>query len=129
MTDAEWRLVEPLLPAPKATGRPLSWPLREIVNAIFYVMRDNFAILHLNILGAREVTDFNGTKLSEKLFAARYGIIGTPAIQFFSPNAADPRHRLPRDREVARMEALPEPQEFLAIFRNNLLPIEAPSNG
>ena len=24
LTDAEWRLVEPLLPAPKRTGRPLS---------------------------------------------------------------------------------------------------------
>jgi transposase len=39
LTDAEWRLVAPLLPAPKQTSRPLSWPLREIVNAIFYVMR------------------------------------------------------------------------------------------
>lgn len=33
------RLVEPLLPGPKRTGRPLRWPLREIFNAIFYVMR------------------------------------------------------------------------------------------
>lgn len=39
LTDAEWRLVAPLLPAPKRTGRPLSWPVRELVNAIFYVMR------------------------------------------------------------------------------------------
>jgi Putative transposase of IS4/5 family (DUF4096) len=38
LADAEWRLVEPLLPAPRRTGRPLSYPLREIVNAIFYVM-------------------------------------------------------------------------------------------
>ena len=43
LTDAEWRLVAPLLPAPKRTGRPLSWPLREIVNAIFYVMRGGVA--------------------------------------------------------------------------------------
>lgn len=32
MTDMEWRLVKLLLPAPNRTGRPLSWPLREIVN-------------------------------------------------------------------------------------------------
>ena len=31
--------MEPLLPAPKRTGRPLSWPLREIVNAIFFCLR------------------------------------------------------------------------------------------
>jgi len=44
LTDAEWRLIAPLLPAPKRTGRPLSWPLREIVNAIFYVMRGGIAL-------------------------------------------------------------------------------------
>lgn len=43
LTDAEWLLVAPLLPAPNRTGRPRSWPLREIVNAIFYVMRGGVA--------------------------------------------------------------------------------------
>jgi transposase len=39
LTDREWGIVEPLLPKPKSRGRPWSWPLREIVNAIFYVLR------------------------------------------------------------------------------------------
>lgn len=39
LTDAEWRLIAPYLPEPQATGRPRRWPLREIVNAIFYVLR------------------------------------------------------------------------------------------
>ena len=39
LTDAEWLVIEPHLPLPKATGRPRAWPLREIVNAIFYVLR------------------------------------------------------------------------------------------
>ncbi len=39
LTDAEWALLEPLLPPPCEQGRPRSWPMREIVNAIFYVMR------------------------------------------------------------------------------------------
>ena len=39
LTDAEWRLVEPLLPAAHVRGRPRAWPLREIVNAMFYVLR------------------------------------------------------------------------------------------
>lgn len=39
LTDAEWRLIAPYLPEPKATGRPRRWPMREIVNAIFYVLR------------------------------------------------------------------------------------------
>ena len=39
-TDAGWRLTEPYLPPPsKHGGRPRSWPLREVVKAIFYAMR------------------------------------------------------------------------------------------
>jgi transposase len=43
LSDAEWALIEPLMPAPKRRGRPRAWPLREIVNAIFYVLRGGIA--------------------------------------------------------------------------------------
>jgi transposase len=39
LTDAEWRVIAPHLPKPCATGRPREWPMREILNGIFYVMR------------------------------------------------------------------------------------------
>jgi putative transposase len=39
LSDAEWAWLEPHLPAPKANGRPRLYPLREILNAIFYVVR------------------------------------------------------------------------------------------
>jgi transposase len=43
MTDAEWALIEPVLPVPacqtRAGGRPEKWPRREIVDAINYVNR------------------------------------------------------------------------------------------
>ena len=40
LSDAEWCCLEPHLPAPKETGRPRVYPLREILNAIFfYVVR------------------------------------------------------------------------------------------
>jgi putative transposase len=39
LTDAEWAIVEPMLPVPLEGGRPVKWSLREIVNAIFYVLR------------------------------------------------------------------------------------------
>ena len=38
LTDAEWRVIEPLLPPAKTTGRPRKWPMREICNAIFYLL-------------------------------------------------------------------------------------------
>ena len=43
LTDAEWSLIEPLMPAPHERGRPRAWPLREVLNAIFYVLRGGIA--------------------------------------------------------------------------------------
>lgn len=80
-------------------------------------IRENFEILHLNILGQRPVTDFDGSKPGEKAFAARYAIEGTPSIQFFPETAEGLGARAPSAREVARMPGLPDPREFLAWFR------------
>lgn len=85
--------------------------------AVETFVRSNFAILHLNILGAREVTDFDGSKVSEKALAARYGIQGTPAIQFFSNAAPTAGKGALREREIARMASLPSRDDFLEIFR------------
>ena len=43
LTDAEWAVIEPLLPEPNERGRPQKWPPREIMNAIFYVLRGGVA--------------------------------------------------------------------------------------
>jgi putative transposase len=37
--DAEWAVLEPLLPSRRPAGRPPRWPLRAVVDAIFYVLR------------------------------------------------------------------------------------------
>src|SRR5579864_6286162 len=39
LTDAEWQILAPLLPPPAETGRRRSWPMREVMNAIFFVLR------------------------------------------------------------------------------------------
>jgi transposase len=39
LTDEEWCVIEPHLAKPRATGRPRTWAMREIINGIFYVMR------------------------------------------------------------------------------------------
>ena len=38
LTDAEWALVEPLIPPAKRGGRPRKVDVREVLNAIFYVL-------------------------------------------------------------------------------------------
>lgn len=39
MTDAEWAIVAPLLPRPRDRGRRRRWKWREVLDAIFYVLR------------------------------------------------------------------------------------------
>jgi transposase len=47
LTDAEWALLAPLLPASSGRGRPRSWPLRLLVNALFYILRTGCAWRYL----------------------------------------------------------------------------------
>jgi putative transposase len=37
LTDAEWSVIEPLMPAPKHLGRPRKTDLREVMNALLYI--------------------------------------------------------------------------------------------
>jgi putative transposase len=39
LSDAEWNHIEPHMPAPKGHGRPRAHSLREILNAIFYLLK------------------------------------------------------------------------------------------
>ena len=39
VTDKEWEQIEPLIPKPKRGGRPRTTNMREVFNAILYVLR------------------------------------------------------------------------------------------
>ena len=43
VSDAEWDVINPLLPPAKSGGRPRTTCLRDLVNAIFYVIRGGCA--------------------------------------------------------------------------------------
>jgi putative transposase len=43
LSDAEWALIEPLLPPSTNAGAPRTTNLREVVNAVFYVLRTGVA--------------------------------------------------------------------------------------
>ena len=85
----------------------------EITNYI----RANFEILHLDLFGAKEVTDFDGAKLREKALAQSYGVRLTPTFQFFPESTAGLGKLEPAKRESVRMQGLLEPAQFLAMFR------------
>jgi thioredoxin-related protein len=79
-------------------------------------VKEHFEILQLNIIGSREVTDFDGEKLSEKRLAEKYGIRFTPTFQFFPEQSAGLASKKPRDREIARAQGYLQPQDFLKLF-------------
>lgn len=43
LSEREWHIIEPLLPAPKRLGRKIEYCRREILNAIFYLNRNGCA--------------------------------------------------------------------------------------
>jgi thioredoxin-related protein len=80
-------------------------------------IKANFEILQLNIIGARKVTDFDGSEMSEKALAAKYGVRFTPTIQFFPESAAGLAVLAPEKREVARAPGYLKPDDFVSLFR------------
>jgi putative transposase len=43
LSDEEWLVLKPLLPPEKSGGRPRKYPIREVLNAIQYVLRGGCA--------------------------------------------------------------------------------------
>jgi thioredoxin-related protein len=80
-------------------------------------IKTNFEVLQLNIIGSRKVTDFDGSEISEKALAAKYGVRFTPTFQFFPESVAGLREKAPDKREVARAPGYLLPDDFLALFR------------
>jgi thioredoxin-related protein len=80
-------------------------------------IQKNFDILQLNIIGSRNVTDFDGEVLSEKDLAAKYGVRFTPTIQFFSISEDPLADMAPKKREVLRLPGYAKPEHFLTTFQ------------
>ena len=80
-------------------------------------IKTNFEVLQLNIIGSRPVKDFDGSELSEKALAAKYGVRFTPTFQFFPESTAGLAEKPPEKREVARAPGYLRPDDFVALFR------------
>lgn len=72
--------------------------------------KQNFDIVQLNWIGARPVTDFDGSELPEKALAAKWAVQGTPTLHFFIPSESDVA------REAGRTMYL-KPGEFFEMLR------------
>jgi hypothetical protein len=79
-------------------------------------VRENFTILQLDLFGAREVTDFDGQKLSEAKLAERWGVLFTPTVVFYKEAADAPPNQWGPPVEVARMSLGFGPATFIDLF-------------
>lgn len=39
LTDEQWEIIDNVIPYPSPRGRPYKWPIREVLNAILYILR------------------------------------------------------------------------------------------
>jgi thioredoxin-related protein len=76
-----------------------------------------FEIVQLDAAGAREIIDFDGTKVPEKALAAKYGVRMMPTLQFFPATVEAMAGKPPRLREVTRLQGYVAPRHVLAVCR------------
>jgi thioredoxin-related protein len=84
--------------------------------AVSRYIRERFNILQLDMFGSREVTDFDGQVLPENELSRKYGVVGTPTIQFLPERAEAVEGKKGRAVEVARMPGYFKPDHFIAMF-------------
>ena len=77
----------------------------------------NFDILQLNLVGSREVVDFDGEAMEERALARKWGVRFTPTTQFFPGTLDEVAGRKGSEAEVARMPGYFRPPHFLAMYR------------
>lgn len=80
-------------------------------------IRERFEILQLDLHGAREVTDLDGTRLEERAFARRIAGQMTPVAVFLPADPAEAVGRPAAEAAVAKMPGYLPPREFLLLFR------------
>ncbi|MCB1357641.1 MAG: thioredoxin family protein [Maritimibacter sp.] len=84
------------------------------IASIDKLIRENFFVVQINIYGDKEVTDFDGTTLSEKDMAVRWGVIFTPTMLFMPEDV--PEDVIAPRGAVAFLPGAFEPRMAHALF-------------
>ena len=84
------------------------------IPAIDAIIRESFFVVQINMYGDLEVTDFDGTVMSEKDMVRRWNMIFTPTMMFM-PEVADPSKSAVQNA-VAAMPGAFEGATTLAMF-------------
>jgi thioredoxin-related protein len=79
-------------------------------------VRENFAMLQLDLWGSREVTDFDGEALQERALARKWRIVFTPTIMFFADGVDQVEGKSGPEAEIVRMPGYFKPFHFITMF-------------
>ena len=85
----------------------------KIVNQI----KENFAVVQMNLWGDREVTDFDGEVTTEKKLAQKYAVRFTPTLQFFPQSLKDHKGKSGKEAELIRVPGYFKPFHFFMLFK------------
>ena len=75
-------------------------------------LRKNFVFVQLDIRGSREVVDFDGAAMEERKLARRWGIVFTPTMLLFAPQAAPVAGKTGKALAAAAMPGYFKPFHF-----------------
>ena len=79
-------------------------------------VRENYRILQINMWGDREVTDFDGTVLTEKELVRRWRVMFTPWIAFFKEDLTSDEGKPGSELQVMNMSLGIGPGTFYDVF-------------
>lgn len=79
---------------------------------VVHHIRQNFHVIQMNLLGSREVTDFDGEVLTEKEYLRKIGVRGTPTFVFLKDAPA----KGGREAVAWTTAGFLEPQNFADAF-------------
>ncbi|MCS6878170.1 MAG: thioredoxin family protein [Geminicoccaceae bacterium] len=85
--------------------------------AVTAYIRERFEIVQLDLHGSREITDLDGAKYEEKVFARRIAGQMTPVAIFLPARPEEVGGRPAHEAAVAKMPGYLPPGPFLALFR------------
>lgn len=78
-------------------------------------MRDNFLVVQVDLRGANQVVDFDGTRMTERDLASKWGVRGTPTTLVFQKNGE--RVTSNREAETFRLPGYMKPFYYVSAFK------------
>ncbi len=124
LTDEQWKIVQPLIPPAKPGGRPRKTDVREVMNAIFYILRYSLLTMMSNdwvAPGVSCLTTFQRGKLSTPTFGnGKEMVPGSPSMTRFIMSVGYKMDE--KARQSQKTQALPKDDGVTDIFSSLVKP-------